>query len=81
MHAIHPSTIFIFTLVKLSRCFCLSAEVIVNMTTVIQRSEQMTDIIADQTTPGAVIIVSRYKVERLNSDGTFETLAGQDTAG
>ena len=51
------------------------------MTTVIQRSVEMRDIIADQTTPGAVIIVSTTKVERFNSDGTFETLAGQDTDG
>ena len=51
------------------------------MTMVLERSVDMRDMTADQTTPGALIVVSSSRVERLHPNGTFELLVGQETTG
>ena len=48
---------------------------------VLERSVDMRDMTADQTTPGALIVVGSARVERLHPNGTFELLVGQEITG
>ena len=59
---------------------CFRGEIVLNYTTTIEMEVWYRDIIADQTTPGAVLLAKNTGVFRMYPNGTTDILVGQTTA-
>ena len=64
-------------MVKVKIFDCFSGETILNYTESFETSAGYREILADQTTPDAVLLAEKFSVYRMYSNGTAEAVVGK----